>query len=101
VYFANNSSVLTTSCRNLLSELANEIVADHTTQITITGYASETGPDPHNQVLSELRAQVVRNFLQSILSAKGHTDVSFRTSGGGVLTQFSNLNLDRVVIITG
>jgi hypothetical protein len=27
--------------------------------------------------------------------------VSFRTSGGGVLTQFSNLNLDRVVIITG
>jgi outer membrane protein OmpA-like peptidoglycan-associated protein len=101
VYFANNSSVLTTAYRALLSELANEIRADHTTQITITGYASDTGPNAHNQVLSELRAQVVRNFLRSILNAKGYTNVSFSTSGGGVLTRYSNLDLDRVVIITG
>jgi outer membrane protein OmpA-like peptidoglycan-associated protein len=101
VYFANNSSVLTTHYRALLTELAKEIIADHTTRITITGYASDTGPNPHNQVLSELRAQVVRTFLKSILSAKGYTSISFSASGGGVLTQYSNLDLDRVVIITG
>jgi outer membrane protein OmpA-like peptidoglycan-associated protein len=100
VYFANNSAVLTKFYQNQLASLAGEIRADHTTHITITGYASKIGNNAINFPLSRLRAETVKNFLFSLLQAHGYTSISFTVSGNGVLRAYANLALDRVVVLT-
>jgi|GEM_PF-3019985 outer membrane protein OmpA-like peptidoglycan-associated protein len=100
VYFANNSAVLTKYYQNEIASLAGEIRADHTTHITITGYASKIGNNAINFPLSRLRAETVKNFLFSLLEAHGYTSISFTVSGNGVLRTFANLALDRVVVLT-
>jgi outer membrane protein OmpA-like peptidoglycan-associated protein len=101
VYFANDSAVITSHYKGLLNALAAEIVADHTGHITITGYASILGTPAINQPLSLLRAKTVESYLVSALNARGYSSISFTVSGNGVLQQFPNYALDRVVIITG
>jgi outer membrane protein OmpA-like peptidoglycan-associated protein len=100
VYFANWSAVLSKHYKNLLDNLASEIIADHTRHITITGYASVVGDTQINVPLSLLRAETVENYLMGVLSSRGYSSISFSVSGGGVLQTFSNYALDRVVIIT-
>jgi len=101
VYFANWSAVITPHYMKLLNILASEIVADQTSHITITGYASEIGTPGINLPLSLLRAQTVEKYLVQALKARGYTSISYSVSGNGVLRAFANLALDRVVVITG
>ena len=101
VYFANDSAVITPYYKKLLNELAAEIVADGTGHVTITGYASEIGTPAINQPLSLLRAQTVKAYLEAALKARGYSSISFTVSGNGVLREFANPALDRVVVITG
>jgi outer membrane protein OmpA-like peptidoglycan-associated protein len=101
VYFANWSAVLTPHYKSLLNQLAAEIIADHTTHLTVIGYCSIVGTPAINGPLSLLRAQTVKAYLLSYLAAHGYTSISFTISGNGVLQQFPNYALDRVVIITG
>jgi outer membrane protein OmpA-like peptidoglycan-associated protein len=101
VYFANWSAVLTNHYKGLLNALAAEIVADHTTHVVITGYASFVGIPGINGPLSLLRAQTVKNYLETALKARGYSSISFTISGNGVLRAYPNLALDRVVVITG
>jgi outer membrane protein OmpA-like peptidoglycan-associated protein len=101
VYFANWSAVLTNHYKGLLNALAAEIVADHTTHVVITGYASFVGIPGINGPLSLLRAQTVKNYLEAALKARGYSSISFTISGNGVLRAYPNLALDRVVVITG
>jgi outer membrane protein OmpA-like peptidoglycan-associated protein len=101
VYFANWSAVLSPHYKSLLHALAVEIVADHTSHVVVTGYASEVGTPGINLPLSLLRAQTVTSYLKSVLNSLGYTSISFTVSGNGVLRAYPNLALDRVVVITG
>lgn len=101
VYFANWSAVLTPHYKKVLDKLAHEIVADHTTHITITGYASVIGTPGINLPLSLLRAETVEAYLMADLKAMNYHSITFTVSGNGVLRAYANLALDRVVIITG
>jgi len=100
VYFANDSTVLTKIDKNNLNNLAAEVIADHTTHLNITGYASIVGDPGINLPLSLHRAEVVEAYLMAIFSAHGYTAISFTVSGNGVLTAFPNYALDRVVIVS-
>ncbi|MGA2874411.1 MAG: OmpA family protein [Nitrososphaerales archaeon] len=101
VYFANWSAVLTPKYKKLLNQLAAEVIADHTTHLTVIGYCSVVGTPGINGPLSVLRAQTVKAYLLSYLAAHGYTSITFTIAGDGVLKQFANYALDRVVIITG
>jgi outer membrane protein OmpA-like peptidoglycan-associated protein len=63
VYFAFNSSQLTTSSRALLREKGAILTRNPSLILTLTGHADARGPADYNQRLSEQRAAAVQRFL--------------------------------------
>lgn len=99
IYFALNKTFLTAAAKNTLTSLANAVVADNITHLSVVGFADPTGPLAHNQVLSDQRAAVAAQFLRSLFAARGVT-VTLSVTGDGVLSKYPNNAYNRVVIVT-
>lgn len=65
VNFAFNSSELTSSAKNNLNKLAEVLLNNPDTNISIYGHTDSKGSDTYNQTLSEKRANAVVNYLAS------------------------------------
>jgi outer membrane protein OmpA-like peptidoglycan-associated protein len=63
IYFATNSTHLTTASRALLREKAAILARHSALTLTLTGHADARGPSDYNQRLSERRAAAVQRFL--------------------------------------
>jgi OOP family OmpA-OmpF porin len=77
VTFETNSAILTADSRPVLNEVADGVVKHPRLKVELQGYTDSTGSDKYNLVLSEKRANAVREYLinQGVkpeqLSAKG------------------------------
>jgi len=100
VYFANNSTVLTTASQKALANFVSAVERDDVRSISIRGYADPKGSLVENQKLGTLRASVVFDYLTSLFFSR-HLAVLCTVSSGGVLHKYANLALDRVVVIKG
>lgn len=63
VYFESNKSELLPSSFEELNTLVLYLNEHENTHITISGHTDNTGDEASNQILSELRAQAVANYL--------------------------------------
>ncbi|XGC81202.1 OmpA family protein [Bdellovibrio bacteriovorus] len=83
IRFDSGSAELTSSTRRALDELAGELKKSNEAfgKIRISGLADPTGIPERNQILSEQRAEAVRNYLVS----KGIAKEKFETRGLGAV----------------
>ncbi|MCL1973992.1 MAG: OmpA family protein [Bacteroidetes bacterium] len=65
ILFATNSSTLSSTSRNALSQFASSLHANPDTEINIIGHTDNTGSDAINNPLSQDRANSVKNYLIS------------------------------------
>ena len=63
VTFRTGSAQLTTKAQTTLDLLANELLRNPDRRIEVAGHASATGNPERNMVLSQRRAESVRNYL--------------------------------------
>ncbi|CAM1340406.1 OmpA family protein [Tenacibaculum amylolyticum] len=80
VRFATNKSTLTTTAKANLDKLIPIFKTYENTDIVIYGYTDSTGKVAYNQVLSEKRANSVKDYLAS----KGLNSNRFKTKGLGI-----------------
>ncbi|TYP98751.1 outer membrane protein OmpA-like peptidoglycan-associated protein [Tenacibaculum adriaticum] len=80
VRFDTNKSTLTSTAQANLDKLVSVFKNYENTDIVIYGYTDSTGKVEYNQVLSEKRANSVKNYLVS----KGLNADRFKTEGFGV-----------------
>jgi peptidoglycan-associated lipoprotein len=66
VYFEYDSFDLSTEARDLLSKNAAWMKAHPTDKVVVSGHCDKRGSTEYNLALGEKRAQVVRNYLQSL-----------------------------------
>lgn len=98
VYFANGSSVLNDLSQGLLAKIGAKVKGkENSMTIILEGFASSRGNPTANQLLSNKRALVVREFLKS----KGVGDSNIKTVGYGDSRAEggSNEALDRKVMM--
>jgi outer membrane protein OmpA-like peptidoglycan-associated protein len=77
ILFATNSSQLSQSSRNALTNFAQSLAANPLTDVTIYGHTDNTGSRAVNERLSAERAQSVANFL----TGQGLSSSRFTTEG--------------------
>jgi outer membrane protein OmpA-like peptidoglycan-associated protein len=65
VLFDVDSATLDSSGRNTLEDVAGVLKQYDKTAVVVQGHTDSTGSEEHNQVLSERRADSVRNYLDS------------------------------------
>ena len=63
LFFATNKTVILPQSEQAMSDLANFLLENQTVTIHITGHTDAVGTDEANQILSEGRANAVRNDL--------------------------------------
>jgi outer membrane protein OmpA-like peptidoglycan-associated protein len=63
ILFDTDSSVLKTSARSLLDDVADVLQRYPETNVLVKGHTDDTGSETHNQQLSERRSDSVRNYL--------------------------------------
>ena len=98
VYFANGSSKLSDLYEGLLTKVANKVRGkENSMTIVLEGFASTRGNSAANLILSEKRAQVVRDFLK----LKGVGDANIKTVAYGDTKAEANVNesLNRKVMV--
>jgi outer membrane protein OmpA-like peptidoglycan-associated protein len=83
IYFANNSWVIRKGDKGRITSLASAIKANDLTSITITGYASSTGVNSHNNMLGTERAIVAASFLRTLLATLNVTQIHIARTGRG------------------
>lgn len=66
VYFAFDSSSLSTSTRNALSSNAKLLKKNSTLNVQIEGHCDERGGVQYNLALGERRSRAVRNYLKAL-----------------------------------
>jgi len=66
VLFASNKSTLLGSAQNKLSQVADALKDQEDHKITVEGYTDSRGSDETNQLLSQRRADSVRDYLVSM-----------------------------------
>lgn len=96
VYFANGSSVINRQDYATLDAIVNELQKDGGLLCSVIGYASTNGSAAQNKVLSEKRAQNVKNYMV----AKGVNASRILTEALGATSPVYNSNLDRRVEVT-
>jgi len=64
ILFAIDSSMLTSTSRSTLGDVASVITEYPKTAVVIQGHTDSTGTEAHNQALSERRAGAVQGFLE-------------------------------------
>lgn len=78
ILFATNSYALTEKSKFIIKQFARFLNANSTVEVVIQGHTDDVGEDSKNLVLSENRAQEVKNYLVSLgikssrLNAKGY-----------------------------
>jgi OmpA-OmpF porin, OOP family len=70
VLFNFNESVLKAEAKEMLNELANEIIKSGTHEIIVEGYTDNIGTEDFNKKLSLNRALSVKNYLKQKLPGK-------------------------------
>ncbi len=65
VFFDPGKSELKKGAQATLTRIANLLKSDNSIKITVEGHTDSTGTKAKNQILSEKRAQAVRDFLVS------------------------------------
>lgn len=78
VNFATDSAILTDESRAILDQVATSLKANPDVKVEVAGHTDASGSDRHNQVLSQYRAETVRDYLvgagvpASQIEAKGY-----------------------------
>ncbi len=98
VYFASGSSTLSMSAKRTLNTIASQIVSRSQSSVTLNGYASPGESRP--ATLSLRRANSVKTYLQTKLSALGHSGVTFVVHARGVTRSGSSYAKDRKVTLS-
>lgn len=96
IHFANESYVISRHDYIILDAIANELQKDNSLICYIDGHASTTGTAAYNKVLSENRANAIRNYLIS----KGVSGTRILTASFGFTNPVYRSSLDRRVEIT-
>ncbi|MES2629018.1 MAG: OmpA family protein, partial [Bacteroidota bacterium] len=74
IYFETGSSTIKPASRHLLDDFARFLERNNAYRIVIQGHTDNIGDGATNLVLSEKRAQVVREYLVSKGIATGRVD---------------------------
>lgn len=93
VYFNSNSNDLTAKAYERLDRVALFMVKNPQTKINVIGFSDATGTSSYDQMVSEVRANTVKNYL----IAKGVEPSKISTAAGGTHGA-SNQTSNRVVI---
>lgn len=80
IFFANNSATLSTTHRNILSSMLEEMRDKGGYRVRLTGYASPSGNADYNQQLSARRAEAVKQGLLQL----GIAESRIRIVAGGI-----------------
>jgi large repetitive protein len=88
IYFPNNSWALTRAAIDKLNGLAKVMIEHHFTNVSISGFASSTGPFTNNRELGVQRARAAWSYLRLRLHALNGHRVSSSLRGYGA-THFS------------
>ena len=80
IFFANNSATLSSTHRNILSSMIEEMRDKGTYRVRLTGYASPSGNADYNQQLSARRAEAVKQGLLQM----GIAESRIRLVAGGI-----------------
>ena len=103
VLFATNSATLSGEAQSLLKDVAAKIDKSAGNDVTVDGYADNTGSDAVNVPLSQSRAQNVQSALQKLVTKKG---LQFSAKGHGSADPIADNSkpegraLNRRVVIT-
>ena len=79
IYFNTNSNDLTADAYETLDRVALFMTQNPQTQISIKGFSDSTGASSYDQMVSEVRANTVKNYL----IAKGVDPSKISTASGG------------------
>lgn len=79
IYFNTNSNKLTANAYETLDRVALFMAQNPQTQIRIKGFSDSTGTSSYDQMVSEVRANTVKNYL----IAKGVEPSKISTASGG------------------
>jgi len=93
VYFNANSNDLTATAYERLDRVALFLAKNPQTKINVIGFSDATGTSSYDQMVSEVRANTVKNYL----IAKGVESSTISTADGGAHSANSQTN-SRVVI---
>ena len=86
IFFEQNSNELTEKALQKLDRVYEILVQNFEVQITINGYSDSFGADSYNEMISEIRANQVKNYLsgrgieRSRMTALGHGAQNFIAS---------------------
>jgi outer membrane protein OmpA-like peptidoglycan-associated protein len=79
VLFETNASTLFPAAKERLNKVAEALLVNKSKKLTIEGYTDSQGSNEHNQVLSQKRAETVRQYLIS----RGYPENLIQASGLG------------------
>ncbi len=105
VSFETNSAQLTSSGKETLDQLSNELkeFSEDTIAVRIIGHTSLTGDENINQILSEDRAEVVRQYLKKasiplniVAEGKGSSEPLPSTDPADISNQRTEIRLVRI-----
>ena len=99
VYFAPGSSLVSQAGITAIQKFAAAAKASHVSGVTVTGYASQSGPLAANIVVSEQRANAVAHLLRSALGNLHVSGVTIQAVGGGVRTVAKTDAGNRIAIL--
>ncbi len=95
IYFETSASTLNASSQMALNEIVDILARDPSIRLIITGYADKKGDATKNLILSQKRAQSVKNFL----SSSGLSENRFVTKYFGDRDSRQESKNDRKVVI--
>lgn len=90
VNFAFDSYALDTNAKNLLSEVAVILKAENSANVLLEGWTDSKGTDAYNAVLSQRRADSVKDYL----TKQGVSASSLRAVGMGKSFKYDNATKD-------
>lgn len=95
VYFANDSAEISDIQRTAIEDVVRELVKFSGLKIVISGYASNTGSEQYNTILSEKRC----NAVKEIIVSGGISEESIETNPCGIDSNAENAEKARRVDI--
>jgi hypothetical protein len=98
-YFATDSYRLSAAMKAKVVALAQALVKQRVSDVTIYGHADIAGRLPENVTLSHRRAQAVGTYLYQQLRRLGDRSVRIHVVAGGVSTVSTLYSLDRNAIV--
>ena len=76
VYFENDKAIIKPAFRKILNALLEKVKQKNINSVSIEGHTDNNGSDEHNVILSEQRANAVKDFLETNLpSLKNNIEV--------------------------